>query len=118
VNGLFDSTRHFRLWRATASHGLLLLRSNKSATQTTRVEVLFKPVRALKLRASFDGLRVREPNDLERSEIFAEAGEPDNSEARIFVVESGTFRGYVVASAMQVVEDDGEYDELSSLWPG
>jgi hypothetical protein len=56
---LFESPRRFQLWAQTVSHGQLLFRSPRSSHHPTRVEVLFKPVGAQKVRADYDGLIIR-----------------------------------------------------------
>jgi hypothetical protein len=52
---MFESNRPFQVWRAVVGHSQLLLRSTKSDAENTRVDVLFKPVRAMKLRTLLDG---------------------------------------------------------------
>src|SRR4051794_7386693 len=50
--------RKFSLWLYWKSHGLLLLRSNKTSRNFTRIDILFCDVRAMALPAGFDGLRI------------------------------------------------------------
>ena len=66
---LFRSHRMFRLWAQTVSHGQLLLRSPRSYIHPTRIDVLFKPVSAQKVRWSYDGLVIRCPSSEERERI-------------------------------------------------
>jgi hypothetical protein len=115
---MFESDRPFQLWRAVVGHRQLLLRSTKSETERTRIDVLFKPVRAMKIRTLLDGLRVREAEPHEVAEIAREAAEEIEGELKVFVIESGSFTGYVVASAMTTAEDDGEYSDPSPLLVG
>ena len=112
---LFESERDFQLWRAVVGHSQLLLRSTKSETESTRIDVLFKPVRAMKLLTMLRRLRVREADAGEAIEIARETGEEKDDEGRIFIVESGPFTGFVVAGVMATHEDDGEYGDPSAI---
>lgn len=115
---IVDSSRRFQLWRATVGHGQVLLRSPKTAADPTRIDVLFKPVGAIKIRTTLRGLLVREGSSEEMRKIASDSGESLNAEFKAYVIESETFTGYVVASVALVVEDKGEYDEPSSLYVG
>jgi hypothetical protein len=112
VTPLLNSNRTFQLWSARAGHGLLLLRSNKSGADDTRIDVLFKPVAALKLRTSLNGLLVREAGLEERAAIEREVGSSGDVEGA-FVIESGDFTGYLVASVFASHEDHGDYNSPS-----
>ncbi len=96
-------------------HGQLLLRSVKTDTEPTRIDILFKAVRAMKLRTTLEGLRVQDADAHEGEAIARETGEPPKSDLRFFVIESRGFRGYVVASAMATVEDEGDYNDPSQF---
>lgn len=111
----FESQRSFRLWRAVVGHHQLLLRSTRTETERTRIDVLFKPVRAVKLRTHMNGLRIREADEKEAGRIARDAGEDRIGASVVFVIESGAFQGYVVASVMATAEDDGGYSDPSSL---
>jgi hypothetical protein len=110
-----DSGREFLLWKAVVSHGQVLVRSVKSDTEPTRIDVLFKPVRAMKLPTKFEGLRVRDAEADETERIEAEVGTLEADE-QAFVVESDGFDGYVVAALVSTHEDEKEYDEPSALF--
>lgn len=112
---LFESDRRFQLWRAVVGHSQLLLRSNTSEMETTRVDFLFKPVRAMKVLAIFEGVRVREARPPEQAEVVKDIGSALSNGEKIFVLESGSFVGYVVASVMKVAEDQGTYADPSHL---
>ena len=110
VDELLRSTRSFRLWRARVSHGELLLRSVKNG-EPTRIDALFKPVLAMKLKTTLLGLLVRPADRAEQAAIEREVGRNDG--AHVFIVESADFSGYVVASTFAWHEDDREYHEPS-----
>jgi hypothetical protein len=112
---VFESPRPFQQWRWNVGHSELLLRSNKDASNSTRIEILFKPVDALKIRALMNGLRIVEVDDSEAEAIRLDAALDEKSmpaisrQSRIYAVESGVFRGYIVAAVIFVHEDDLEY---------
>jgi hypothetical protein len=109
---LFQSDRTFRLWSARAGHGLLLLRSNKGDGGDTRVDVLFKPVSAMKLLWRLTGLLVREATLTEKKAIERDVGRAEQAN-EVFVIEARDFNGYVIAAMMVHHEDYGDYDEPS-----
>jgi hypothetical protein len=112
---LFESTRDFQVWRAVVGHSQLLLRSTKTDASPTRIDVLFKPVVAVKLRTVLTGLLVREATSDEADEIIRDAAETRRSDSKVFVIESGNFRGYAIAGVLLTAEDEGEYFERSQL---
>ena len=115
MRALIESLRTFQLWRYVVGHGQLLLRSNPTSGQGTRVEVLFKDVRAIKLPTLIDGLVVREPSEREAMVISEETGELESHDCKFFVVDAGQVHGYVVAGFMTTNEDDGNYADPSAL---
>ncbi len=56
---LFSSPRTFRVWLFTVSHRILLLRSVKAPGLSTRIDLVFKPVRHMNLPTVLDGIDVR-----------------------------------------------------------
>ena len=111
----FSSPRSFRLWSYRVGQGLLLLRSVKSAEDTTRIDVLLKSVTAMKLPQSFGTLLVRDPSAEEDAQIRASLGTLANAKQQVFVVEGGPFTGWVLASAVVHAEDEGSWLDPSSL---
>jgi hypothetical protein len=107
--------RMFQLWAYTVGHGQLLLRSVKSDSAPSRVDLAFKDVVALKLPSFFDQLAVEESSarQVALSESLA-AGR------RVWILRGtcggATFEGFVVAGAMLSIEDDGEYNEPSQIF--
>jgi hypothetical protein len=110
--------RVFQLWAYTVGMGRLLLRSTKSATLATRVDVLFQNVKALKLPTLVEGLVVTVGADETAREIADATGLLPDEETQFFAIDSSTGRGYVVAGVIAVTEDEGEYFEPSKIWPG
>lgn len=95
---IFRSEREFAVWAYTVSHGQLLLR----ATGRPRIDVLFKNVSAMKVRAEYDGLVIR----------CATEDESERPGERLLVLGDSD---YVVAGAVGWREDDGRDNEPSSL---
>ena len=113
---LYESPRRFLLWKATVGHGQLLLRSTKTPAQPTRIDVLFKPVRALNLRTDLDGIRLSEADTDETAAILKSIAGDDSTATdpcKIFVVESKRWRGYIAAAVMAWHEDEGAYNDPS-----
>ena len=52
--------RSFMIYSYAATRGLLLLRSWKTNATPTRLDVLFQDVRAMGIRAWFDGIEIEE----------------------------------------------------------
>jgi hypothetical protein len=117
VNAVVERVdREFQVWAYSVGMARLLLRSTKSDTFATRVDVLFQNVKALKLPTSLDGLLVAEAGADETALILSETGILPSDETKFFRVWAGTFEGYVVAGVCVVAEDEGEYFEPSPLW--
>ena len=99
---LFTSSRRFQLWRYTVSHGQLLLRSTKSSSEKTRIDILFKDVISLNLKSLLDGLRIE-----------TDVHGTSNGSSRVFRIESSEFNGFVEASDFFHETDEAEYSEPS-----
>jgi hypothetical protein len=112
---LFESHRSFVIYSYTASHGLLLLRSRKTKSTPTRVDVLFQDVRALEIRAWFEGL-VIEQVDVSFLESFhsnpAQMIEDGN---KVYALRGVSWYGFIVGGIVTFKEDDGDFAEPSGL---
>jgi hypothetical protein len=117
VSALLERTdRRFQVWAYSVGMARLLLRSTKSETFASRVDVLFQNVKALKLPTALDGLVVAEADPRDAARISAETGLLPSEDTTIFTVRAGAFDGYVVAGVCVVAEDSGEYFDPSTLW--
>jgi hypothetical protein len=110
---IFRSERDFSVWAYTVSHSQLLLRA-RAADRQSRIDVLFKPVEAMKLRTEYEGLIVRCGTAAERARVLASTG-LDGKALRVLVVETAAGFDYVVSGAVGWREDDGRDNEPSSL---
>ncbi|GAA2265310.1 hypothetical protein GCM10010402_21280 [Actinomadura luteofluorescens] len=102
------------------SHSQLLLRTRtteRGGVRSSRIDVVFKPVRAMKVRTEYiDGLVIRCADQEEAEHIYAESGnvEPDAG-AHCLILETGNDRDYVVAHAVGWAEDMASERDPSAL---
>jgi len=110
--------RVFQLWAFTVGMGRLLLRSTKSGSFGTRVDVLFQNVKAINLPTYLDGLVVTVAGPEFQERIVEATGLLPDADTTFFEVECSGRRGFVVASVAVQDEDEGEFFEPSRYWPG
>ncbi|GAA4086846.1 hypothetical protein [Actinomadura miaoliensis] len=120
---LFRSDRAFTTWAYTISHSQLLLRTRtawRDGCRQSRIDVLFKPVQAMKIRIEYDGLVIRCATSAEEEWIRA-----DNTglalDARCLILETGGDQDYVVTHAVGWEEDmetDRDPSKLAGFAPG
>src|SRR5262245_33444049 len=106
--------RRFQLWSYGVSHSVLLLRSNTSSDATSRIDLMFRSVTALKIRHCYDWLRigVALPQDIGDDQL--QLG--DVSDRFLFTVgASADDLGYVVAGSLFLSEDDLEDGQPSTI---
>jgi hypothetical protein len=114
---LFRSNRNFTVWAYTISHSQLLLRSRTAyhgGERQTRIDIVFKPVEAMKLRMEYHGLVVRCAMQGEIDRIHAEHGGIGHK-ARCLILETGEDQDYVVTYAVGWMEDEGTERDPSPL---
>lgn len=110
------AARKFQVWSYTVGHRQLLLRSTKSETDPTRCDVLFTNVARLDLPTLFDGLEIRDDAGKDAPPGANDLGANEPSGRTVYLVRGERrYLGYVVAGAVAWAEDDGEYDDPSSL---
>jgi hypothetical protein len=109
MNAVYD--RPFQVWAYTVGHGQLLLRSPKSELLTTRIDLAFKDVGAIKLPTYFSSLSVIEidPRTLGVSQEVV-------LHRKAWRLGVPGFEGFVIAGAAFVHEDDGEYSDPSPIY--
>ncbi|WP_044176655.1 hypothetical protein [Granulicella mallensis] len=130
MNFVYESDRLFSLFGYSMSHGLLLLRSGKSnGAPETRVDILFRDVRVMEIRAWMSGIRIEEVSDPrfldgQRSNPAAML-EPGLNIYSIASAEHGDaigestakWQGFIIAGRVQIEEDKGEMLGPSTLVP-
>jgi hypothetical protein len=108
----FESDRQFSLWAYTVSNSQLLFRSRTEGG--SRIDLLFKPVDAMKVRCDYHGLVVRCASDDQRRRVLAgvalSGGRP-----RVLALHGGPDLDYVVAAAVGWLEDNGDERDPSRL---
>ena len=108
--------RLFQLWGFTVSMGRLLFRSPKSAGFDSRVDLLFQNVVYLETPSLLRDLSLHNLPSLLSQPRFQNVVE-DGIIA--FSVHSGDVPvGTVLASRVTHIEDERDYYEPSTLWPG
>jgi hypothetical protein len=111
---LFRSDRTFKVWAYALSHSQLLLRSGPLGDDP-RIDVLFKPVAAMRSGMVYQGLVIRCATDTERLRIEAGAGKCVPG-YRVHILESSDGRtDYVISMAVGWATDDEEAGAPSSL---
>ena len=95
---LFRSKRSFAVWAYTVSHSQLLLRT-RTADGRSRIDILFKPVEAMKVRTDYDGLTIRCATPEERDQVLAATGHTGRHH-RVLMLETAYGLDYVVTGAV------------------
>jgi hypothetical protein len=110
---VFRSERSFAVWAYTVSHSQLLLRT-RTTDGRSRVDILFKPVEAMKVRTDYNGLTIRCATAEEHDQILAatrHAGRP----YRVLMLETADELDYIVTGAVGWKEDHGKDRDPSTL---
>lgn len=106
---IFRSDRRFHIEAYSASHGQLLFRSNPDpdgGDPDTTIDLLFKPIEAVKIRDGYRGLAVRCATVDEADRIKASITGIDTSpEYKVFLLESQGTTDYVISLAVGWAED-------------
>ncbi|MEU7770371.1 hypothetical protein AB0C44_03480 [Micromonospora taraxaci] len=99
---IFRSNRRFAMEAYSASHGQLLLRSNPVDDEhETTIDLLFKPVAAIKIRDGYAGLVIRCATVGEAGRIMMSLpGVHADHGYRVFILESQGRSDYVVSMAV------------------
>jgi hypothetical protein len=106
---VYESNRTFRVVRWNLGHSWLVLRTDPTTETPSTIEVSFKPVRALCIASSFDGIRIA-PTEAEGDLLAAThvlGAAPDRFQT-CFAVDSARAHGWVVCGAVHVLESEGE----------
>jgi hypothetical protein len=112
---IFHSDRFFQLWYYTVTHGQLLLRSVKSESDKTQVDLFFKNVKFVGVPVLLKSMRVMEidprtiDSDLWSRDLFSSV------EGRYFQLSGDGWKGLVVAGFFDWDESEKEHYEESSF---
>jgi hypothetical protein len=110
---IFRSNRSFGLWAFSVSHSQLLLRA-RGTDDGSRIDVLFKPVEAMKVRADYDGLVIRCASTDERERILRDL-DCSGAHLRVLMLETAGRLDYVVAAAVGWREEQAGDRDPSTL---
>jgi hypothetical protein len=99
------SERIFQLWHYRVSHGQLLIRSPKSPTQTTNLDLVFRGVEFVHFPKAFKGLEVTEPTKEELDRTRRVVG-PRYEFPKTFILVSEDKRYWIAAFFFDVKEND------------
>jgi hypothetical protein len=94
---IFESKRTFFLESYVAGHGLLLFRSNRTKEQPTVVDVLFKDVRAMDVRAWTDELCVENASTALVEGYLSKPAEMIEKGLFVYRLSGLGWQGYVIA---------------------
>ncbi|HEX8430246.1 MAG TPA: hypothetical protein VF625_03125 [Longimicrobium sp.] len=112
---VFASTRRFELWIYHVSHGQLLLRSNRTSEDATRVEILFVNVLSMHLPTLIETLEIEIADAGASAEILSNMGAWELDTEKVFLVRGRNCRGHVLAGGIFWNEDDVYFPGPSAL---
>lgn len=95
----------FQFWEYRVSHGQLLVRSPKSPTQASNVDIAFAGVEYVDLPRYLRELEIDEPEEADIAFAEHRLGRPIEAKA-VFVLKVEGKRHIVVAAAVRVTESD------------
>jgi hypothetical protein len=107
--------RPFVLFSYNVSHGLLLLRSAKSAHQPKRIDILFQDVRALECRTQLEDLEIAEVGVDFLDDLRSKPAETIEEGHRVYSLKSGNWVGFIVGGIVTHHEDDADFFSPSKL---
>lgn len=107
----FESDRDFKVWEYTVSMGLLLLRSVRSQSHATQVDLLFRVTSFVCLSTESAGLIVRTATPDEIEQFVREHG-PVEEGSTLFRVNASE---WVAARSLRAAETEDEYFAPSPL---
>ncbi|GAB1639928.1 hypothetical protein [Krasilnikovia sp. MM14-A1259] len=107
---LYQSTRHFQVWRYSVSHRVLLLRSAKDDLHHTRIDVVFGQVSRMLLEPDLDGLEIIEADGGRRDDLVSKVG--GVFRGGLYLLD-GEGRNFVVSGPPAWHEDEGSYRDPS-----
>ncbi|HEX7285586.1 MAG TPA: hypothetical protein VF532_05355 [Candidatus Angelobacter sp.] len=116
-NGPIPFNRQFQIMTYRCSHSQLLLRSGKTAQRPTRIDVLFKDVRAFELRTYLRDLTLEEINPAQLTGHAAQVQQVMEEGHKVYLLKADDWTGYIVAGALFWHEDEGEFGQPSVYMP-
>jgi hypothetical protein len=99
------SERTFQLWEYRASHGQLLIRSPKSATQATNLDLIYRGVEFVYIPKVFKGIELSEATHEELDRTKSIVG-PRYEFPQTFILVSEKKRYWIAAFFFDAKEND------------
>jgi hypothetical protein len=114
----FESDREFRIHLYWMSHGILLLRSDRTEAHPTRVDILFQDIRWMCLPAWLTGIQIEQGqiSDIPIP-LTAEIKKEAHFMSVFRVTSQGVTHSLLASSTCSIAEDEKQYGENSSLLP-
>ena len=112
---MFKSDRRFVVFSYGVTHGLLLLRSGRTDRHKTRIDILIRDVRALEIRAWFEGFEVAEGSI---SNLVGFRSNPDQvfePGNKIYILRGQSWEGFILGGTLFIHEDNEEFTAPSAL---
>jgi hypothetical protein len=97
--------RPFQVWEYVVSHRQLLLRSPKSRSSPTNIDLVFRGVRVMHLRHSYPAIRLRRASAEEQEAIERAAGGPESHVTAHLLLGDGLNDGFVLCVSFEVREN-------------
>jgi len=94
------------------------LRSRKTNSVRTRMDVLFQDVRAMEIRAWFDGIEIYESSPDILTRFPSNPGKMLEIGNKVYGLKGSGWSGYIVGGIFRTHEDDREMSEPSPLLVG
>jgi hypothetical protein len=111
----YNSDRSFVQWFFTKSHGRLLLWSEKSNTEKTRIEVLFINVAVVNIPIFMPGLNIRPVKGRDAEFALDRIPKQMTRDKTLFQMSGTDWDGYVVAGKLLAAEADRDFEAPSDL---
>ena len=109
---IYDDKDRFQYWHYQVSHGFLLIRSPKNESRLTNKDLVFSGVEYSELPSVLNGLKVElldiGMHDFSKRVSFY----PERFEDKSYVITSGRFKYYILASHCKVIENHLDFFEL------
>ena len=114
--------RPFQVWFYTVGHSQLLLRSNRSGERGTRVDILFKGVKAIQLPTVLLGLRMVKTPRPEALQTSRKFGIHLLDDEHVFMLKGANYVGFIIGLVAFAHEDEGHHNDptyfANSFMPG
>ena len=114
MNEIFQSNRYFILFDIIASHGQLLLRSQKTEENALNIDIVFYDTTFIQLFSRLSSVRISiVSKDVKDFNYESVKKYLDHSDTHLFQIESNNEKYHIAASFLRVYENQMEFSESS-----